>query len=79
MTAGPGALAESLTVALPPHVVSAATRYYGEQAGAVLAGDPWALLAVPGCAPGQADALAAALGAPVDGRRDRALIGWLLA
>ncbi|MFE2873877.1 helix-hairpin-helix domain-containing protein, partial [Embleya sp. NPDC059259] len=54
----------------------------GDEAAELLAADPWAVLAVPAIAPGQADLLArGALGAgwvADDPRRVRAIVLWLL-
>ncbi len=65
--------------ALPAGIAAAARRRYGDSPEAVLADDPWRLLAVPGATPRQADAVARSLGAAPDGRRGAGLVGWLLA
>jgi hypothetical protein len=65
-----------------PALAAAAAAVFGEAATAVLREDPWALLALPGVRPEQADGFARALlgpaAGPGDPRRGQALAGWLL-
>lgn len=67
------------SLGLPPRLHLGVEQRYGEAAGALLGDDPWALLAVPGASPGQADGLARTLGVAGGAARERALLGWLLA
>ncbi|MCX9192777.1 DNA helicase RecD [Carbonactinospora thermoautotrophica] len=66
----------------PPALADLAVAHLGEAAPGLLREDPWALLAVPGVRPEQADAFARAqLGPaarPGDPRRGRGLVAWLL-
>ncbi|WP_329584644.1 ATP-binding domain-containing protein [Kitasatospora sp. NBC_01250] len=63
-------------------LASAALTAFGEGAGEALRADPWALLALPGVRPEQADGFARALlgqqAGPGDPRRGQALAVWLL-
>lgn len=76
------AAAELLTGAgAPPTLAGPAVAHLGLEAAALLAEDPWALLAVENVRPEQADALARARISqvrPDDPRRTRALACWLL-
>lgn len=72
-------MADLASLGLPARLVSAVEQHYGDAATARLADDPWSLLGVPGASPGQADALARALGVVAGPPRERALLGWLLA
>ncbi|MGW1988632.1 helix-hairpin-helix domain-containing protein [Embleya sp. NPDC001921] len=66
----------------PERMASQVATALGSEAAEMLAADPWALLAVPGIAPQQADLFArGALGAgwiADDPRRVRAIVLWLL-
>jgi hypothetical protein len=66
----------------PGQLAAAALGALGETAARTLRDDPWAILAVPGVLPEQADAFARALlgsgAGPEDVRRGRALVLWLL-
>ncbi len=65
-----------------PALAAAAVAAYGEGAPALLREDPWALLALPGVRPEQADGFARGLlgaeAGPGDPRRGQALTVWLL-
>lgn len=73
----------SLTaLGLPGDLASRARAHLGEDAEALLRGDPWELLRVPGVTPAQADRFALSVlpsADPQDARRGRALVGFLLA
>ncbi|MFI6582522.1 helix-hairpin-helix domain-containing protein [Embleya sp. NPDC050493] len=76
-------VARLLTAAgAPERMAPQVATALGSEAAELLAADPWALLAVPGIAPQQADLLArGALGArwaADDPRRVRAIVLWLL-
>ena len=67
---------------LPARAAGRAVDLLGPGASRAVRDDPWALLAVPGIAPGEADRLARALLPGVgrdDPRRARALVGFVLA
>ncbi|MFI9274168.1 helix-hairpin-helix domain-containing protein [Kitasatospora sp. NPDC052896] len=65
-----------------PGLAAAAVTAFGERAAEALRADPWALLALPGVRPEQADGFARGLlgpaAGPDDPRRGQALAGWLL-
>lgn len=72
----------STFLGLPEDLAVRARAHLGEDAEALLRGDPWELLRVPGVRPAQADRFAlASLPAadPQDPRRGRALVEFLLA
>ncbi|WP_055696084.1 helix-hairpin-helix domain-containing protein, partial [Streptomyces prasinopilosus] len=66
----------------PEALAAQAAGVLGEGAAQVLRADPWQLLRVAGVRPEQADGFARALlggeAGPDDGRRERAVTGWLL-
>ncbi|MFC9328163.1 ATP-binding domain-containing protein [Kitasatospora sp. NPDC057015] len=77
------AAAEVLTAGgAPADLAGAAVAEFGEGAGELLRADPWAVLALPGVRPEQADGFARGLlgaeAGPGDQRRARALVPWLL-
>ncbi|MDQ0311891.1 hypothetical protein J2S46_006447 [Kitasatospora herbaricolor] len=77
------ATAEVLTAGgAPADFAGAAVAELGEGAAELLRADPWAVLALPGVRPEQADGFARGLlgaeAGPGDTRRARALVPWLL-
>ncbi|GHH74513.1 hypothetical protein GCM10018781_41280 [Kitasatospora indigofera] len=77
------ATAEVLTAGgAPADFAAAAVAELGEGAAELLRADPWAVLALPGVRPEQADGFARGLlgagAGPGDERRARALVPWLL-
>ncbi|WP_286157970.1 ATP-binding domain-containing protein [Streptomyces sp. CB03911] len=77
------ATAEVLTAGgAPADFAAAAVAELGEGAAELLRADPWAVLALPGVRPEQADGFARGLlgaeAGPGDTRRARALVPWLL-
>ncbi|WP_371482760.1 ATP-binding domain-containing protein [Kitasatospora sp. NBC_00315] len=77
------AAAEVLTAGgAPADFAGAAVAEFGEGAAEQLRSDPWAVLALPGVRPEQADGFARGLlgaqAGPGDQRRARALVPWLL-
>ncbi|MFE1510042.1 helix-hairpin-helix domain-containing protein [Streptomyces sp. NPDC058726] len=67
---------------VPEGLAVRAAEELGEGGAGLLRSDPWQLLRIPGVRPGQADGFARALlgagAGPDDGRRGRAVAGWLL-
>ncbi|ROO88474.1 exodeoxyribonuclease V alpha subunit [Actinocorallia herbida] len=76
------AVSDLVSLGVPEALAPRAAAHLGPDAAALLRGDPWELLRLPGVAPAQADrfALTVLPGAdPQDPRRGRALVAHLLA
>ncbi|MDX6744313.1 ATP-dependent RecD-like DNA helicase [Actinocorallia sp. A-T 12471] len=74
--------AELVALGVPEALAPRAAAHLGDDAAALLRGDPWELLRLPGVTPAQADRFALAVlprADPQDPRRGRALVAHLLA